>query len=179
LTTFYTNSLSEAVIFLKSFIDVLPQNKLDRQISLIRGIYGNYVNQLIAYTKKDVLVGKFTHDKERFKNKKSFSSWMKHNKTIYTLVNSNQKMLGIIWFAKEKYEKYKYTFAIRTYPPLRGKGLAIKSIRSSFSDFDPNRKKSFWLSTNKENLIAKNVYKKIGFKEVETKENLIVMAKNN
>jgi FMN phosphatase YigB (HAD superfamily) len=124
--TYKVNSLSEAILFLESFIEILPQKKLNRQISVIRGIYGNYIDQLITYTKRDRLINKFTNDKERFISKKSFNSWVKRKKTIYTLLDSNQKMLGIIWFAKEKFRECGYTFAIRTYTPVRGKGLAIK-----------------------------------------------------
>ena len=175
--TFIANSTFEAATFISSLVKTIKNERFGRQVSIVRGINKNQTDQLIKHTRDDILVNKFTHDKERFKNKKDFESWIKLGKTVFTLIDSNQRLLGIFWFAKEKYDKFDYTFGIRIYPPARGKGFATKFMKTVFNDFDPKDKKSYWLSTDKENLIAKDIYNKFGFKEKEINKDSIVMVK--
>jgi ribosomal protein S18 acetylase RimI-like enzyme len=182
--TYSASSISEALPFLKSFIKIIRQNKLNCQISVIQGIYGNYINQLIRYTKTDKLIKKFTRDKERFKSKKSFNTWKGQEKIFYTLTDSYQKLLGIIWFGKkptlEKFpecHKYNYTFSIRLYSGARNKGLSYDFMKIAFDNFNKNSSdpKSFWLSTHTDNTSAIKLYQKFGFKEVFQKKDKILM----
>ncbi len=173
--TYSAHSLSEASTFLESFVETIKQNKLDGQISVIREIYETYPDQLIKYSEEDKIVDKFTHDRERFKNKKLFDNWRKHGKTIYVLTSSNQKLLGIVWFAKEKFEKYEYTFAIRMYSYARGKGLSYQFMKICFKNFN---KHGFWLTTVKSNKAAIATYKKFGFRQRGTKNGKILMTLN-
>ena len=140
-----------------------------------RGISGLQVDQLIKFTGKDELIEKFTHDSHRFKNPSNYKKWQK-GKTIYTLIDKKGNLLGVIWFGKKKNPQvpdYPYTFAIRVYPPTRGKGHALKFMKEAFKNFKPN---GVWLTTHIENIPAIKLYKKFGFKELACKADELTMA---
>jgi len=146
------------------------------KIDLVKGISQSQVQELLIYSKTDSQVIKNTHDTERFKNLESFKAW-RPGKTIYILSDERKRLLGIIWFEKKKIPEVPgihYTFAIRTYRPIRGKGYAEKFMQKAFDDF--GRQKGFWLSTRKDNSTAIKLYEKFGFKMVNSKENRIIMV---
>ena len=139
-----------------------------------KGISEGQIRQLVKITKSDSSAKKYTHDPERFKNLTTFRKWQR-GKTIYTLGDKKGNLLGIVWFSRKKNPlapNYPFTFAIRVYPPLRGKGYALKFMKEAFTDFKP---KSVWLTTHIENLPAINLYKKFGFKELNKELNELVM----
>jgi ribosomal protein S18 acetylase RimI-like enzyme len=161
----------DAKDYVKKFVAVLSFPKTHTKLSVLRGITPERITQLLAFTKRDRLIRTQTHDFDRFKSKKSFSSWEKRGKTIYTLVSRNGGLAGIIWFGKKPFKNYKFTFAIRVYPPARGKGLSKKFMELVIDNFSKNHKKpSFWLKTAKGNARALKLYRRFGFKVIPAKE---------
>jgi ribosomal protein S18 acetylase RimI-like enzyme len=140
-----------------------------------KGITAQQVEELIDLTGRDIDVQKYTRDSERFKNEDLFQKW-KIGKTIYTLSDSKNSLLGIIWFEKKVLPEAKevhFTFAIRVYPPARGKGFAKNFMEEAFSDFG---KSGIWLSTKEDNTKAVNLYKSFGFKILKVKDDRIIMT---
>lgn len=175
---FSFRSPSEALDLIGGFVQTLPQKSLKFKLSVVKGINENYINQLIDFTNSDYEVQTFTHDKERFSNKNRIKDWLKSNKKIYILTNSQQKLLGIIWFTRNKYEGSSWTFAIRLYKPARGKGLAPTFMKIVFDDFDPKKKTSVWLSTDLKNRPAAMLYQKFGFVNNEIINGRLYMIRN-
>lgn len=153
---FEAKDLNEAFNFMQNYVGIIDG------CVVFRGINKNQIRQLVLKTNKDSEVKKFTHDSKRFKSERSFNLWLKNEKSIYTLTDKKGILLGLIWFAKEKFKNYKYTIAIRTYPPIRGKGFATRFMKLAIKDFD---QKSIWLKASMKNYRAISLYKKIGFKE--------------
>jgi len=133
------------------------------EFEIKKGILDRQIDQLIEYSLNDESVGKFTSDRERFKNRQAFEEWQQKGREIFTL-NNNNNLVGIVWTGlKEKQiggKKYNKTFAIRIYGEARGKGLALGFMRSCIKE------KGYWLETSNDNLAAKALYSKFGFKEV-------------
>ena len=133
------------------------------EFEIKKGILDRQIDQLIEYSLNDESVGKFTSDRERFKNRQAFEGWQQKGREIFTL-NNNNNLVGIVWTGlKEKQiggKKYNKTFAIRIYGEARGKGLALGFMRSCIKE------KGYWLETSNDNLAAKALYSKFGFKEV-------------
>lgn len=129
-----------------------------------RGILDKQIDQLIEYSLNDESVGKFTSDRERFKNRQAFEEWQQKGREIFTLNNSNNDLVGIVWTGlKEKQtgnKKYNKTLAIRIYGEARGKGLGLNFMKSCIKG------KGYWLETSNDNLAAKALYSKFGFKQV-------------
>lgn len=147
-----------------------------------KGITDKQIDQLVEYSLTDELVAKFTSDRERFKSREAFDEWRKGGKEIFNLTNKDGDLLGIIWLGpkeipeaqwKEKIDKskYKFSFAIRIYGEARGKGLAIDFMKECIKN------KGIWLATSDDNLAAKALYSKFGFRQVSeaSKDNKIVM----
>ena len=147
------------------------------RLSILKGITVNQRRELISNTKRDPEIKINTHDLDRFKSLNTLASWEKRKKIIYTLVDSQLRLRGIIWFGKKsmpkgtgnklRSKKSTYTFAIRIYPPFRGKGLAKKFMKAAIKDFIFSNRgaknSTLWLETIKGNEIAKNLYGKFGF----------------
>ena len=102
---------------------------------VVFGIIPKQARQLLNFSKNDSQIIRYTSDKKRFKNIKSFEKWSSKDRTIYTLVDKNGDLSGLIWFGKKsipakKFTKdveskdYGFTFAIRTYGAARGTGYA-------------------------------------------------------
>jgi FMN phosphatase YigB (HAD superfamily)/GNAT superfamily N-acetyltransferase len=160
-------SITEASNYLSRFVAAICAPKSRIKLSVLREIDKNHVRDVIYHTKRDKLINSFTHDRERFKNIKTFSTWLKRNKTVYSLINARGKLVGIIWFAKKKFRNYPFTFAVRTYPPARGKGYSLSFIKTAYLDFRRSHKKAgIWLKTRSDNAHALSVYNKFGFKSI-------------
>lgn len=174
--TFEAENFTDATNYLERFVSniALPASKI--KLSILKNIDENQIHSLILYTKTDNKIKKYTHDRERFKNFKTFKAWKSRKKIIYTLINKHGKLLGIIWFGKKSLRKFQYTFAIRTYPPIRGKGLAKKFMYSVIQDFRKANKGGIWLKTEENNLRADKLYENFGFKRIaKNDEHEIVM----
>lgn len=170
--TFTLKRLSQVSLTLASYVDTLPQSPFGRQWSVLRGITSTNIIDLINYTNHDKKIAKYTHDQKRFISKKSFHKWIKDKKVIFTLVDNEQKLAGIIWFSKKPFQKvdkadYNYTFAIRLYSIARGKKLAFQFMKIAFDTFcnDLPKINKFWLTTKVNNIPALKLYNKFGFKE--------------
>lgn len=163
--------------YLLNFIGKITQNSMQDNISILKDISKSQISQIVSFTKKDNQIKKFTRDRERFYSYKSFISWKRRDKQIYTLCGNNENILGIIWFSgtkppktiKENLSKYSsvFTFAIRLYRPARHKGLAAKFMDETFRDFLQNHKRAIWLSTTKDNQPAVSLYERFGFEKIK------------
>jgi len=178
--TFETDTFAVATEYLTRLISNICLPGSNIKLSVLKDINENQAHDLITYTKKDKRIKKYTHDSQRFRSLKTFSTWKLRNKTIYSLVNKRGKLQGIIWFDKKSFRKILFTFAIRIYPPVRGKGIARKFMRLVIKDFGKTHKnRVLWLITDKNNLPANNLYQDFGFKKISETEKEIVMALKN
>lgn len=144
------------------------------KLQIKKGLSESQVKKLIYYSNHDPKIKRFTHDYVRFKNKKSFDSWIKDDTRIFTLTNIDDDLLGIIWIKSKmnKYSKYKHTFAIRLYKPIRGKGYSCDFAKKVLSTLKTD---GLWLSTNTENVAGLKLYNKLGFKQIGKVDDQIIM----
>lgn len=156
------------------------------EVQVKKGISLSHINRLIYYSSKDDLVLRFTQDKKRYKDLKTFKK-DKHKRFYYSLVGKNQELAGIIWFIKKPIPNKKFivafdsknygiTFALRVYGKFRGKGLsypflkeAIKRYKKTKS-FKENKANKFWVSTSFDNFAAISTYIKFGFEKISEKD---------
>lgn len=146
-------------------------------IEFKKGLSSKQIDQLIDYSLTDDAVAKFTSDRERFKDREAFAKWKEKGREIFTLTNENDDLLGIIWLGIKKLpernylekvdsEKYQSSFAIRIYGEARGKGLSLDFMK------DCLKMDGVWLEVSDDNLAAKSLYGKFGFRQVsEVDEN--------
>lgn len=169
--TLTADSFGKAAGSVQRLVNTISLPKAHQFLPVLKGIEEDQVSDLISYTGKDRNVSVCTHDDKRFKNKKTFASWRSRGKIIYTLTTRTGKLLGIVWFARKKFKNFHSTIAVRTYPPVRGKGLSYKFTKSVITDFQKRHKKTgLWLVMQKGNIPAGKLYKKLGFvKESEEK----------
>lgn len=144
-------------------------------IKFKKGISEKQIDQLIEYSLSDESVNKFTSDRERFKDRQAFNEWKNKGREIFTLNNENDDLVGIIWTGPKEMQigdkKYNKTFAIRIYGEARGKGLSLGFMKNCILE------KGYWLETSDDNLAAKALYFKFGFKQVSQPDenNKIIM----
>lgn len=132
------------------------------------------INKLIYYSNNDLEIKKFTHDSNRFKDLNSFTKWFTKDIQIFVLTNSRDDLLGLFWIKPKinKYSKYKHTFAIRLYKPIRGKGYSCDFAKKVLSTLKTD---GLWLSTNTENVAGLKLYNKLGFKQIGKVDDQIIM----
>lgn len=132
------------------------------------------INKLIYYSNNDLEIKKFTHDSKRFKDLNSFTKWFTKDIQIFVLTNSRDDLLGLFWIKPKinKYSKYKHTFAIRIYKPIRGKGYSCDFAKKVLSTLKVD---GLWLSTNTENVVGLKLYNKLGFKQIGKVDDQIIM----
>lgn len=158
------------------------------------GISNKQINQLIALTNSDDLqLHKFTADFKngngRFASRANFDKWAKKKSDIYCLQDTEENLVGIIWFSKIrlelhnlelishmdiKPENYTITFAIRLYSDARGKGLATSFFHETLKLYKQSKqfsslpKKKCWLSVANDNFPARTLYEKLDFRQITT-----------
>ena len=179
IISFEAGNFTEATEYLSRLVGVVKPTKTILKLSILRGIDNTQIKQLIAVTKVDRAISKFTHDTDRFKSVKSFKAWQRRKKYIYVLTDKAGKLKGILWFSEKTYKTNSYTVGIRIYKPLRGKGLSKKFMKMAMDDFSIVKKRGLWLSVNTNNLPAINLYKSIGFKIAEKKSLEDIMVFKN
>lgn len=156
--------------------------------NVTEGIMPNQISQLIKFSNTDKIIMKTTSDATRFRDKKSFYTWRKKGKKIYTMEDQLGKLLGIVWFGEKRlasnkkfikkfdFKKYGITFSIRIYTEARGKGLSYGFMRDSWErfkktkDYNKNPNNGIWLETNQDNLPAVSLYKKFGFETISASD---------
>jgi len=156
--------------------------QLNKDVFVQQGIIDCQIDQLIEYSHTDPNVKKFTSDPTRFQNRNTFNKWLEQGRLIYTLIDKQNNLLGIIWFGQKEppiQMDANFTFAIRIFGPARGQGLSQIFMKTAFVDLLKNQAKSkitgFWLETSVDNFAAIHTYEKFGFKKIDQKENKIVM----
>lgn len=148
-----------------------------------KGITESQIEELIRYAQTDEGVKHFTSDATRFANRDSFNNWRKPNAVFYTLVDEDNRLMGIIWLEELELPEFKLpenidinsidpndyhtTFAIRLYDKARGQGLSSKFTQLALEDFKLQHPDAdIWLATSRDNTPAINSYKKSGFIEL-------------
>jgi len=145
-------------------------------IKFQKGISEKQIGQLIEYSSTDELVGKFTHDRERFGSREAFGEWLKKGRDIKVMTNDKGDLLGIFWYGFKEMplgdKNYDTTFAIRIYGEARGKGLGLDFMKKSLKE------RGIWLKISDDNLAAKALYFKFGFRQVSEPDenNKIIMV---
>ncbi len=155
-----------------------------------KGITDSQISQLIQYAIDDSDLAKFTSDPKRFKDRASFDEFSTHIMTYYVLVDETDHLLGIIWFddfALEEGSEYGISYAIRVYNGARGKGIALPFSKAAFEDFYQSPEylghlyRKIWLAVSPDNIPAKKVYEKLGFKDLKMNKegNKLLMILND
>jgi len=157
--------------------------KIGQDVFVQQGILDCHIDQLVDYSQSDSDIKKFTSDTKRFNSKESFFEWQRQGRIIYTLVDEQQNLLGIIWFGQKDPPisiNANFTFAIRIYGSARGQGLSQGFMKVAFDDLQKNQTHShitgFWLETSVDNFAAIHTYEKFGFKQNSQKDNKIIMV---
>lgn len=155
-----------------------------------KGLTDNQINQLISYSISDPEL-KYTSDAKRFKDRDGYEEFSTHILAYYALVDDADNLLGIIWFDdtdlylnQQNPSEFGISFAIRLYGEARGKGLAMPFSKKVMEDFKQSEAyknhphSKFWLSVSPENQAAVNLYRKLGFKdlEIEKTHNKLLMV---
>lgn len=156
--------------------------KIGQDVFVQQGILDCHIDQLIDYSQTDSDIKKFTSDAKRFSSKDSFFEWQRQGRIIYTLVDQQQNLLGIIWFGQKDPPisiNANFTFAIRIYGAARGQGLSQEFMKIAFDDLQKNQTHShiigFWLETSTDNFAAIHTYEKFGFVSVSVNNNKNIM----
>lgn len=174
---------------LKEIFDNIYQNNTVAKINtdsikIKQGLTPNQINQLITFTNADAQVLQFTSDSQRFSNKKTFNSWLKNGKYMYSLVNINDNLLGIVWFSEKQppvefanSQKYRFTVAIRIYGESRGKGFSKQFLNFSIKHFQKTpeylslKQTGLWVVIDKGNVPSLKLHESLKFKQVTKPDN--------
>lgn len=147
-------------------------------LSVTQGLTESQIKQLIGYSNDDEVVGAYSSDPRRFKDREAFDKWLSKGRSIYALNDKDGSLLGIVWFGKAAFpdnklrkefenidkDYYSITFALRMYEGARGKGLAKKLTASAFTaylrsdDYKQAGGQGIWLETSQENTAAVKTY---------------------
>lgn len=171
---FKSEFLDEIDQYINFYVGRIKTPKKIFSIVQITNFRNKYVSDIINQAKIDTEVKKYTHDSKRFKNINSFKKWFSKRKQLYGLISPDNNLEGIVWYSKSsniinRLKLPEYTFAIRIYKNARGLGLAHRFFELT------NSHKKLWLAVNVKNKIAIHLYKKIGFKELATQDEELIM----
>lgn len=162
----------------------LKEIETEIELFLASGLTEKQIEQLLHFSLNDSSVSEQTSDPIRFKDKDAYEKWLKKGRTVHTLTNAQEDLLGIIWYGQEDFpneadfieefdpNEYGVTFAIRIYEKARGKKLSQHFMRASLESFvnsDDHKKierQGIWLETSITNNAAVTSYTKFGYKQV-------------
>lgn len=157
--------------------------ELNKDVFIQQGILDCQIDQLIEYSNTDPEVKKFTSDLTRFKDRQSFNQWSGQGRVIYTLIDKENNLLGIVWFCQKNPPiklNANFTLGIRLYSSARGQGLSQIFMKTAFDDFVNCKNKQkisgFWLKVSIDNVAAIHTYEKFGFKKADQVDNKYLMV---
>jgi len=156
------------------------------EVQVRKGITTHHVKKLIYYSSNDDLVLKFTQDRKRYRDLKTFNKG-KNSRFYYSLVGRKNEFAGVVWFSKKAIpnknflvefdsKNYGITFGLRIYGKFRGRGLSLPFLKEAIKrykktkSFKENKANKFWISTSFDNLAAIVTYTKCGFEKVSKKD---------
>lgn len=143
--------------------------------SLYKGWNDQLAAKLVTASREQAMVENVPRDaKERFFDLEAAHTWQNNSKReIYTLFQDDN-LAGIVWFTNHPRPDLDadYTYAIRMYELSRGKGLAYDFTQAAQTDFivSNSYKGGIWLETNSDNIPARKLYEKFGYKLVSENE---------
>lgn len=161
-----------------SVFSTIRSDKLQEDFTCRSGITPTQVKTLIAYTQneQDPAVHESTADWQggsgRFASRSNFDKWHAQGRYIYTLLDGQHHLAGVIWFGSKAMpggnSDYGITFAIRLYGRARGAGLSIPFTQIALAHFRTTKSlidqhsQGIWLETSQNNLGAVKTYQKLG-----------------
>lgn len=168
-------------------------------LRIYQGITDMQVAQLINFTNTDALVQRNTSDVNRFKDLRTYERWRSKGRTVYTLADEGQTLLGIIWLGNEPLPEKTFLFplnlldftttlAMRIYGDARGKGIAkaflIPTLRHFICQREGSKNSSgIWIETSVDNTPVLRSFSSVGFtqatKQDERKKIIMVASKED
>lgn len=147
-------------------------------LTVNEGLTNDQIDQLIHYATTDKVVGAYSSDPRRFKDREAYDNWLRKRHSIYSMVDNEGKLLGIVWFGKSSFpdiklksefanlntKSYGITFALRIYDEARGNNIAKKLTAATFTvylaseDYHSAGGNGIWLETSEENVAAVKTY---------------------
>lgn len=157
------------------------------------GITHSQALELITQAHHDPIVAHNTSDTKRFRDAEALSLWLAKGRTIYTLTEGTEKLLGIIWLGDEPLPvqpfttpidqtDYDVTLAMRIYAEARGRGLAKAFLVPTLVDYFQNMgtmKKGIWIGTSVDNAPVIKSFGNLGFQQVtnpDSKQKIVMVA---
>ena len=155
-------------VVIKSNQSVIFNHELG-PLKITSGLTDHQVQQLVEYSNTDQTIKKYSSDQNRFKNRATYDRWFAQDKSIYSMQNEQNKLLGLVWFGPSKFPQvklkaeyahlptthYQLTFALRVYNQARGHGLAKKltavtlTIFLNSKTYQQTKNNGIWLETFK------------------------------
>ncbi|MEK9179253.1 MAG: hypothetical protein AAB893_02180 [Patescibacteria group bacterium] len=157
---------------------MITSPKTGQKFYFFNGITEKLIKEVLYYSTNDESVVAFTSDSKRFKDRVAYDEWIKKGKTVYTLVDTQEKLAGLIWFNKKPLQfesinslDYDTTGAIRTYGTARGAGVSKLFLTEALSIYKKTIEyrtsgKGIWLETSVENLPAIKLYTECDFRRL-------------
>jgi ribosomal protein S18 acetylase RimI-like enzyme len=161
---------------------------------IYHGLDDNLSGQLISKSRHAGIFESTPKDAlERFNNPDMLAAWLSQGRDVYALT-SGTRLAGVAWYGEkplpiqtetiDESSLPHHTFAIRIYQPYQGKGLAEPLMRDSLKDYigeldscgQVEGFKGLWLSTRHDNIPARQLYNKFGYKDVAFSQGEVIMV---
>lgn len=120
-------------------------------------------------------IAKYTNRRGGYRILSFFAIYKSH---FYLLWDDNQIVgCGVIrWKWSRDTKRFGYwLYAIWIHPDFRGKGFGVVLMESLIKELRMRNIKEVYLTVNNSNIIAKNLYNKLGFKGIQQNNQYIVM----
>lgn len=161
---------------------------------IFHGLDDNLKRQLIRKSRQKRMLCDVPKDAQgRFKNRDSLEQWLSKGREVYPLV-TREDLAGIIWYGEKpipidfsRAALPHHTFAIRLYERYRAKGLATRFMDTTLRDYQGTLEstdqlttfRGLWLSSGVNNIDARGLYQRYGYKEVVFSEGEVIMLLPN